>query len=409
MKKTKDFVKEEKGITLAVLVITIIILLILSTVLLMSFDEVDVLNATKDNIKTYKTNREETSEEVDEMVTNLDAKNRTGLSVVDIEKITNKIKNGSLQELSYSPSETSTSITIEGIYNGGVADQTFTQTSLGARDLKWYVLSADSNGLNLVSDVTSAPVTFKDSAGYDNCLYYLNELSTKLFTNSEQFGVDSSRVHALRLTDIKKAAEQVNEGENWSWNDTFIKNAPSDSNSGLKVWNEGNVGQRKFSPTNKYYPALYTANSEKQIIVNNSLYDENPGRLIKNDSGIKREVENDLNPATNMEYNYTYFGYYNNTQSMLANLSSFATSGIGQELFKSATNGSYYLASRCIRNGGSYAYYHLRQVGDNGHLDTVSFCLSNGTVYEMNKRFRVVVSIPTSHFDVSQDGTVTLK
>ena len=393
------------------------------TVLIMNFGEEDVIESTQESIAKYQTDREETSDKVDTMVSDLDNAGR--INTTQINKIRNKIINGVRDELkvyyraaeSYDANGNPTTVKVEGRYNGGLEDQTFTQYDIGAYGgnvLTWHVLSVDDKGVNIVSDPTRVSVKFKDSSGYDNCLYYLNEICTQLFTNEEEFGVDESRVHPLRFSDIKYAAEQINEGyevvrqngtkEKWSWDYDFIRNAPCET-SGTKAYNNGQVGQQAMTTAIKYFPKIYKTHSDNDLKINNLFYDEIPNKLVADDEGIMREDSD--NPASTFEANYTYDSYYNNKSAMITNLGPFGSSRMGTELFNYGGN-AYYLASRCIRINGTYAYYHLRTIRANGELDTVSFCLSNGNVYEQNNKFRVVVSIPPEHIKVSPTGVVTI-
>ena len=409
------------GITLISLTITIIVLTILSTVLLLSFGDEDVIESTQESIEKYKTDREDTAEKVDTMVSELDNAGR--INTTQIESVKKVIKDGPLSELevAYTPSTIEdgngnpAEVVVRGSYNGGISNQSFNQTNIGAignNKVKWYVLSIDDKGVNLVSEPTKASVSFKDSAGYDNCLYYLNEISTKLFTNVDTYGVNESRVHALRFSDIKYAAEQVNEGSlvsgtsrKWTWDYEFIKNAPTES-SGSKTYNSGNVGKNLITTSAKYFPKLYRPDSSNDLTINNSLYDEIPNKLVADDGGIMRNESG--NPANSLSAYYTYVGYYNNRASMITRLGNFGSSALAGELFN-ASGTSYYLASRCLRVNDSYTYYHLRAIRESGELDTATFCLSNGTVYEQNRAFRVVVSIPQEHINISSTGKVTLK
>ncbi|MBR3324595.1 MAG: hypothetical protein IKG14_00910 [Clostridia bacterium] len=222
-------------------------------------------------------------------------------------------------------------------------NQVFYQSEIGAigdNKLKWYILSVDENGVNLVSEPTRKKVQFKDSAGYDNCLYYLNELSTKLFEN-EEYGITSDRIHTLRLTDIKKAAEQFNKEykiidneveRDWNWNYDFIRSAPF-LNNGFYTYNDGIIGKKQIEGINdKYYPELYKSDINKEVMANNELYDEEPSTLVK-DNGIKRELEDGSNPASKLTVNLTYICYNSAKDLMIEKLGNFGQSNIAQEIF----------------------------------------------------------------------------
>lgn len=425
MKNRRNTNLKEKGITLVALVVTIIVLLILAGItinLVLSND--GIIQRTRDASETYAQAEQNDAKQMSQFAEDIDElTGKTALSEEKIAAINDRIKDPSkeLQEVQYGAKEITDdetsqagkgrSVTVEGAYSGTGTDQVFYQSDVGAigsNKLKWYVLSADEKGVNLVSEPTKKAVRFQDSSGYDNCLYYLNELSTKLFAN-EEYGVTAERIHALNLTDIKTAAEQANAGykvtdngseRDWSWDLDVVKASSSD------VYNNGNVGKKIVTPSYKYYPALYTADSNKEVVANNPLYDETPGSKITTDGGIKRTLDDSSNPASKLTVNYTYL-YTTNNATTLTRLGKFGESNIGKNLFN-ASGTNYWLASRCVDANSSNACFRLRLVYS-GYLSRDGMCNSNGSVYSPGYAFRVVVSVPGSRVNIADDGTVTLK
>ena len=192
---------QEKGITLIALVVTIIILLILAgvTVSLVvgqngllqraQLASNTMANATANEITQMGQYDRDIESLTSGFIDNGGSQqggegsgsgSGTGenISSEQVAAITNKIKTTTtenLQPVDYTPATTNDSVTIPGANNGELADQTFSQTSIGATGegkVSWYVLSADENGVNLVSSPTKQNVQFKDADGYDNCLYY---------------------------------------------------------------------------------------------------------------------------------------------------------------------------------------------------------------------------------------------
>ncbi|MBR3134513.1 MAG: hypothetical protein IKG56_03540 [Clostridia bacterium] len=397
MKKIKMCIINETGITLISLVVTILVLLILAGVSInMIISNNGLIQKTKKSSEVYHNSGENEIKEI-EIAGNFIDDTTIKLSQQQIEKVTERIKdNGkALQEINYNVTDlrdqegNPVKVTVEGKYNGGLADQTFTQSDLlGTEEerIKWYVLSADQNGINIVSGPTKKKVQFKESSGYDNCLYYLNKISTELFVNLE-IGVTSNRIHAFKLTDLKHAAELLNE-RTYNWEDTFVRNAPYD-NSGEYVWNEGkDLGKKVFTPMNKRYPGIYIADSNKEVVVDNQLYDEVPNTIITTDRGIGRVLEDGSNPARKLTVNYTYFSYYNPTAEdkgvnfQKEKLGQFGNSPISNELFN-ANGDDYWIASRCIYAGSkgetsSYAKYNLFCC-NSGYIDGAEMCRSYGT------------------------------
>ncbi|MBR3325082.1 MAG: hypothetical protein IKG14_03445 [Clostridia bacterium] len=304
-----------------------------------------------------------------------------------------------LQEVEYKPAVTSTQVVIPSDKNGGATEQTFTQANLGTQSLKWYVLSADENGVNLVSQPTRTTVEFKDAGGYDNGLYYLNEISTKLFANESGYGVDSSRVHALNLSDIKKAAEGMN-GSSYNWDTEMVQASREDT------YNDGQVGTKTYTytPSNTKFPQIYGTEGNVAKSTNNPMYDE---EVPSNYEPISGDLINSTSKtASTLTVNQTYL-YSGNNETTKTRLGDFGSSGIGGELFNSSGT-NYWLASRCVYAFSNDAEFDLRRVYS-GYLGSGRLCASDGNRSNPSHACRVVVSIPGSRVNVANDGTVSLK
>ena len=341
------------------------------------------------------------------------------LKIDDEIKVLNALKNGtSLLTVNYEPASTDKIYIIPDKYSGKDVTQEdltigkdFTQASIlgtGSNKLKWYVLYTDDEGVNLVSEPTKSGPYISGSAGYDNCLYFFDKLSKEFFSNENQYGVTQDRIHALRLSDIKKAAEQQNIdykiGERyWSWNDDFVLNAPYKSTGA----NFNSI--KNYTNGSRYYPGIYTPNLDGSVTCNNQLYDEEVKELITDDSGIE---ERGL--ATKLTIKATFFSYSKSKTLQMKNLGTFGNSKIAKQLFNSAE--SYYLGTNYI-NSFKNNYYNEARFGlhkiSSGYLNSESggfFCASGGGGGMTNNAvFRVVVSIPASHIDVADDGTLSLK
>ena len=408
MKSTKRQIKkaklQEAGITLVALVVTIIVLLILAGVTIsLALGDNGIIGKAQEASNMYANATKDEKNALNELTSEIerlsrrgeDGEGSAGLSAEQIAAIN---ANKSLQEISYKPAVTSTEVVIPSDKNGGVADQTFTQANLGTQSLKWYVLSADENGVNLVSQPTSSDkkIQFKDAGGYDNCLYYLNEISTNLFTNESGFGVDSSRVHALNLSDIKNAAEKMN-GSSYDFDTTFLGGASKSS----EVTNLGDSKTYGSETNSRKYPQIYGSGTGA-ITANNPMYDEE----IPANYEPKADLIADSSLASTLTINLTSCWYSDNS-TCKTNLGEFGSSGIGGELFNSS--GTYFwLASRCVYAYSDYPIFELRRVYS-GCFDNCGLCKSSGGTNSPSGACRVVVSIPGSRVNVSNDGLVTLK
>ena len=392
--------KNNKGVTMITLIVTIIIIIIFSTISIRGvFGEHGMLKRaqteraeTDEIINSEKTETQGLVNQHDEMTAEKEKREK----VVDALKSTS-----SLQEVEYTPATVSTNYVVPDKYSGintGATDltigQSFTQEDLigtSSERIKWYVFGINDNGVNLVSEPTKTGVEFRGPSGYDNCLYYLNEMSTSFFVNDD-IGVTSDKVHALRLSDIKTSAEQINKSDNnWNWDTNFVENATAgDFNYGETA----NYGDEKA-----YYPKLYTPDESSNVVTNNQVFDENiPGALITNDTGTL---------ANSLTVTATFFNYKDLRDSQMTNLGTFGQSAIANEIFNSA-KGNYWLASRCINPHTEHTNFNLRNV-ESGVLYSRGIYGSQNTQYTPGAyKFRIVVSVPWSEVNVSDEGIVTL-
>ena len=452
--------KQERAITLVALVVTIVVLIVLATITITIVvgenglinraqqaktlqenakdkEELDMIllgynlsNETKkakkegdQSLKTYLESEEGISnvkEKGDNLIVTFKGQQYTvnpqtlasgayqteGLNATDEEKVLAKLKDeNTAMTVQYIPSlKNDVFVEIPPEDNGGETQEVFNQSNLGAFGVGWYVLSTDDEGVNLVSTVTRKSVIFKGSAGYDNCLYYLDKISKDLFTNEEQYGVTRDRVHALNLSDIKYAAEQMNNGlkiaeREWNWDIDFLQGEFGKAISGV------DIKETKKYIGDTYYPGIYQV-VNNEVITNNPLYDEAViSEPVKNDDGItSRPIPSRLT-VTN-----TYISYESQKPIQMTNLGTFGSSKIGDTLFR----GRYWLATRCIYS--TYcAQYRLSLIKDgylnptNGRISDNELCNSQGKEKIGNNPFCIVVSVPASHINVADDGTVTLK
>lgn len=409
--------KNKKGITLIALIITMIVLLILAGVSInLTFGENGIISKAKNAVDKYKQAAyneqilmngmfnyigEESSVSLSNGSENKEGSNEedkngaVSLSATDISKIKAKLKLAVPQEVNYTPKPTENTVTIPSANNDGVTTQEFNQSNLnalGTNAVKWYLLNVNENGVTLVSQPTSTSKTiaFKGWGGYTNCLYYLDQITSTLFSNSEKGSV----AHCLRLTDIKEAAKLVNNWSNSDWETNFVNKAVFTTLSNGTSVTDG-----------KYYPNLYGTRTGS-VIINNLMYDETPA-----ETGIPMSTAVGVN-ANSLTLNGTYFDYLDENadddgiSNQLTNLSTFGGTGIAKELFNS-NNEIIWIASRSIHIINSTPGYALGIIGY-GTFGGLAFALGLGTVSQDQCALRAVVEIPADHVAVSDDGSVSI-
>ena len=411
MKKFSNY-KMDRGITLIALVVTIIILLILVGVSIASINGQGLLARAKNAAEVYNEAAEEEEEQLRSAENFLKQEfvrtTANNLSQSNYNKVKAKYLNTSeplnLLTVDYVPEDLSAdTVTIPSTNNGGVSDQDYTQANTkatGESRMSWYVLNVDANNLVLISSTSGKEVKFKGADGYNNCLYYLDQISKRLFKN-ENLGVTASRVHSFRLTDLRDATKALNNWSESEWEASFVTGAPHKSSGQQTIG-----GSKTYTSSGcRYYPALY-GTSTGSVDTNNELYDETPNNLVTGRTS-----------ASSLTVRATYFGYHGSstgtgvqaTKDALGNQSGqFGKTAIADELFKSATP-YYWIASRCIdANSNGLAYYGIRrmQYGYFYYAYTYNSC-DDGS-FEHSHAFRTVVSVPASHVLVESDGTVSI-
>ena len=85
--------------------------------------------------------------------------------------------------VAYQPEEVTESYVVETKYSGADEEQSISQEN----NLKWRVLTVDNKTrtIELICEApTKATITFKGARGYNNCVYLLNDICKKLYSNS---------------------------------------------------------------------------------------------------------------------------------------------------------------------------------------------------------------------------------
>ena len=93
--------------------------------------------------------------------------------------------------VAYQPAEVTESYIVETKYSGADEEQSISQEN----NLKWRVLTVDNKTRTvelICESPTKATITFKGARGYNNCVYLLNDICKKLYSNSNYGAVARS-------------------------------------------------------------------------------------------------------------------------------------------------------------------------------------------------------------------------
>ena len=352
--------KENKGITLVALVITIIILLILAGITISSLTNTGLFEKAKEA-------REKTANATENQVKTLneyeDELNKYVSGTTQTQKLADKVKVGDY--VSYTPDELSnesltTLKTNLNTYSGNSSSTA--NPAIKRDDLNWRVLDIQNGQVRLISETpTTSKIELKGYNGYNNAVKLIDDACSTLYTNSKL----ANKVQNLKIEDITK----------------YMKTQPTEDTT-------------PYSPSTKYYPEILL--KEKEQTVNGTEGTELG--LSEQTKFINQTTKSQVNSWTLKK---TYWDQtMNNTDSFKDNKY--------YKLF--INNGSnyptYWMSSRCIDAYSDLAGFNVHIVG-NGNINTEpnSLCNSLGSERSCAYAFRPVITLNSNVQAISGDGT----
>ena len=336
--------KENRGITLITLAVTIVVILILAGVTLdVTIGENGILNKSKEAANRMNNLVKEDESELNELLNELnetmdsnwnsnieipEGNNEEGGGNTETggENIGDLVDNGTIEigdYIAYNPTGDA-SYTVDGTYSGTGMDQTIQKESLN-----WRVLDKTQAGnVRLISaEPTVATVKLQGADGYNNAVYLLDELCNTLYKG------ENATAQNLKIEDIQNKMN-------------------------LSVWNYNNYLNygSTFWPTEKKYPMLLA--KELRHTINGATGNLNLSEQLNLIQGIGE--------ANSLTVIQTYWQYSMKTDNYINN--------IYYELFH--TTKKYWLSSRCIDMEGEIIRFNARVVNQN--------IIGGATVYASN-------------------------
>ena len=349
--------KENKGITLVALVITIIILLILAGITISSLTNTGLFEKAKEKTANATENQAKTLNEYE------DELNKYVSGTTQTQKLADKVKVGDY--VSYTPDELSnesltTLKTNLNTYSGNSSSTA--NPAIKRDDLNWRVLDIQNGQVRLISETpTTSKIELKGYNGYNNAVKLIDDACSTLYTNSKL----ANKVQNLKIEDITK----------------YMKTQPTEDTT-------------PYSPSTKYYPEILL--KEKEQTVNGTEGTELG--LSEQTKFINQTTKSQVNSWTLKK---TYWDQtMNNTDSFKDNKY--------YKLF--INNGSnyptYWMSSRCIDAYSDLAGFNVHIVG-NGNINTEpnSLCNSLGSERSCAYAFRPVITLNSNVQAISGDGT----
>ena len=352
--------KENKGITLVALVITIIILLILAGITISSLTNTGLFEKAKEAKEKTANATENQAKTLNEYEDEL---NKYVSGTTQTQKLADKVKVGDY--VSYTPDELSnesltTLKTNLNTYSGNSSSTA--NPAIKRDDLNWRVLDIQNGQERLISETpTTSKIELKGYNGYNNAVKLIDDACSTLYTNSKL----ANKVQNLKIEDITK----------------YMKTQPTEDTT-------------PYSPSTKYYPEILL--KEKEQTVNGTEGTELG--LSEQTKFINQTTKSQVNSWTLKK---TYWDQtMNNTDSFKDNKY--------YKLF--INNGSnyptYWMSSRCIDAYSDLAGFNVHIVG-NGNINTEpnSLCNSLGSERSCAYAFRPVITLNSNVQAISGDGT----
>ena len=354
--------KENKGITLVALVITIIILLILATISIQSLTNTGLFAKAQEAKEKTQNAAENQAKTLNEYEDELN-KYISGTTGENTEKLAYKVKVGDY--VSYKPDTLSNEAlaTLKTNLNtySGKSDSTI-NPAIKRDDLNWRVLDVQNGQVRLISEVpTDSKIELKGYNGYNNAVKLLDDACSILYTNSKL----ANKVQNLKIEDITK----------------YMPTQPTEDTT-------------PYSPTNKYYPEILL--KEKGQTVNETTGTEL--NLSQQTEFINQKTKTQGDSWTLKKT--IWIQNMNNTDSFkdikyyklfINNVSNYST---------------YWMSSRCIDAYSDLAGFNVHIVG-NGNINTEpnSLCNSLGSERSCAYAFRPVITLNSNVQAISGDGT----
>ena len=336
-------IRNNKGITLIALVVTIVVLLIIvgiSVKLVIGNNGIiDKTQEASNKQKESMDNDQKLSEELaDQIEIETFVTDRTGIKVGDYIKYEPTVK------------------TYNKIINGVIIPE----NNITTENLTWRVMNIEKDGtINLIGSVTSKKIGVNGADSYNNIVNVLDDICGTLYSN-DTLGV---KARSVKIEDIEKFYTEIAKTKRREY-----------ENEGVKYY------QTRTYLGDINYPELYgiekgnAIDSGKLGLENNGIDKEK----VKRD-GISLSEQGRGNGHKNVKSSLTA------TQTRYSMMITEENLGKeGYEIFKSSR--SYWLSSRCIRCNYDNIFFGIRRVeapqastNNNNLLDAKSVYFSNNT------------------------------
>lgn len=362
--------KNNKGITLVALVITIVILLILAGISISTLTNTGIFEKAKDAKKASENAELEQNKVLDEYEKELDKyEDNTLVSKFN----SGKIKVGDY--VSYKPDEAGTSEILDELRTYARSDSNDVSALIQEMELKWRVLDVKDGHVRLISETpTTSKIIFQGYNGYNNAVKLLDDASSILYTNS----MLAIKVQNLKIEDVQ---EKIKEKEYTK----FVDNEE--------------YGKR-FIPNTSFYPSILLKEKEQKVIIGDDTIIGAELDLSEQNSLVEQIEEKQ---ADELDVKNTYW-----KKSMV--IEDFIEE-MYYELFidNEKNDNAYWMSSRCIDSYSKRAGFNIRYVGEN-NITARALCDSYVNAKPSGYSFRPVVTLKSNiRLDIENSGNGSIE
>ena len=365
--------KEQKGITLVALVITIIILLLLAAISIQSLTNTGLFEKADEAKRKTKNAQAEENEVIENYLAQIDL--QTG-------RLSGKVQPGDY--VLYKPDKPDTESTASikeklDRYSGNTDNTKNTTDAITQQSLKWRVLDVKNGKVRLISEVpTTSKIALNGYNGYNNAVYLLDKTCETLYSKSGY----AENVQNLKIEDIQNKMSI-----------DYTKLDPM-------------YGKTDITPINKKYPSIL-AQEEGQTISGI----EQPEKRL----GLSEQKQTELIEQTEMDETESWILKHTHWNKEMAD-TDFKNS-IYYNLFIAEKNeddtysnySDYWLSSRVVHITSERAGFNVRLVHA-GWVWAWGMCNSKGAIPTDNTSYalRPVVTLNSNVLVKSGEGTSTV-
>ena len=258
------------------------------------------------------------------------------------------------------PENATYSTTQDGEERSGESEQTITRDT----SLKWRIMNAEGDKVTLISEtIPSGKLILRGADGYNNGVKLLNDAANALYKNTT-YGATARN---LNVNDVN----------------SLMGYTPS-------------VG-KEYTPSSKYYPKIFQYETWGSI---NGSYTGSLG-LSEQSSWYSGGGQ-----ANTLKGKYTYYSYTLSSYKALSTVQHALATGQANGT-ESTSHTTYWLTSRCVYYDSTYSCFYFRMFYvNNGSVGAYILCASTNSAWNKpSYALRPAIEIDLTKANIGETGT----